>query len=171
MVKLEDIKKMRQKLGLSQTELARRAGVTQAHIAKIESGKVDPRFSTVSKIFGCLNIEQQETCEKYMTPGIIEVSLNSSISDAAKIMRKRGISQIPVYKGKQIVGLLTERDLILNSGKENLKVKEIMEDMPPTVAKYTPVDSIRELLLEFPAVIVMDEGKAIGIITKSDLIK
>jgi len=61
-VELSEIKRLRQKVGLSQTALAKKAGVSQAHIAKIESGKVDPRFSTVEKILQCLKEEEKDHC-------------------------------------------------------------------------------------------------------------
>ncbi|MCK4313359.1 helix-turn-helix domain-containing protein, partial [Candidatus Bathyarchaeota archaeon] len=44
------LKKLRIKAGLTQKRLAELAGVSQAHIAKIEQGKVDPRLSTVNKV-------------------------------------------------------------------------------------------------------------------------
>jgi predicted transcriptional regulator len=46
-----------------------------------------------------------------------------------------------------------------------------MGDPPPTVSKNTSADTVKELLLEFPAVVVVDRDKAVGILTKSDLIK
>ena len=63
---ISDIKRLRIKVGLSQTALAKKAGVSQAHIAKIESGKVDPRFSTVDRIFRCLKEEEKDHCRKYI---------------------------------------------------------------------------------------------------------
>jgi predicted transcriptional regulator len=53
-LKHEEIRAMRMKLGLTQTQLAQLAGVTQAYIAKIEAGKADPRVSTLEKILAAL---------------------------------------------------------------------------------------------------------------------
>ena len=55
MIDLSEIRKLRLGMHLTQKALAESAGITQAHIAKIESGKVDPRYSTVRKIYSCLN--------------------------------------------------------------------------------------------------------------------
>ena len=52
---LEKIKYMRQKLGLSQTELANIAGVSQSLITKIERGKIEPSYTLVKKIFSVLD--------------------------------------------------------------------------------------------------------------------
>ncbi len=40
--------------GLSQAQLARRAGTTQAAISRIERGEVSPTFTTLRSLFGAL---------------------------------------------------------------------------------------------------------------------
>jgi predicted transcriptional regulator len=159
-MELSEIRKLRQKAGMSQTELARKAGVSQAHIAKIESGRVDPRFSTVERILRCLQEEEKDPCSKYMTRTIYGMQSSDTIRAAGRLMGQRGVSQLVVFRGEAIVGLLTEEDLL-----------RFMGDPPPTVSGGTSSDIIRELLLEFPAVVVVDQERAVGILTKSDLIK
>lgn len=169
---LSEIKKLRQKVGISQTALAKKAGVSQAHIAKIESGKVDPRFSTVEKILRCLKEEEKDYCAKYMTATIFGIQASDTVSAAARLMRERGVSQIVVFKGENIVGLITEEDLLRFEGDPlSTSATDVMSDPPPTVSKNTSSDTVREMLLEFPAIVVMDRGDAVGILTKSDLIK
>ena len=55
------IRLLRTYLRMTQTELARRANITQANLAAIESGKADPRLSTLRRIYeglGCrLSVE------------------------------------------------------------------------------------------------------------------
>jgi len=168
---LSDIRRLRIKVGLSQTALAKKAGISQAHIAKIESGKVDPRFSTVQKIFRCLKEEEKDYCSNYMTPNIIGVEHDESISSAAKIMHDKKISQVVVFRGRSIIGILTDEGLLRFSGNRTANVSEAMSDPPPKVSKTTSADTVKDLLLEFPAVMVMEQDDAVGIITRSDLIK
>lgn len=55
------IKKLRIKLGLSQENLARRAGVSNNTIINIESGKQqNPTVSTIKKIANALNVSVDE---------------------------------------------------------------------------------------------------------------
>jgi predicted transcriptional regulator len=51
---LEEIKKLRRKLGIGQKELAGLANVSQSLIAKIESKKIEPTYNKVRKIFDIL---------------------------------------------------------------------------------------------------------------------
>ena len=46
----KQLKKIRVQLGITQSELAKAAGVSQSLIAKLESGLVDPSFSTMKAI-------------------------------------------------------------------------------------------------------------------------
>lgn len=48
------IRALRAELYMTQTQLAKRAGITQSHLARIEAGKVDPQLSTLRKIFSAL---------------------------------------------------------------------------------------------------------------------
>jgi ribosome-binding protein aMBF1 (putative translation factor) len=45
------VRELREKTGITQTELARRIGSTQPVIARLEAGGVDPRLSTVQRVF------------------------------------------------------------------------------------------------------------------------
>ena len=45
------IRLLRQYLRMTQAELAKRANITQANLAAIESGKVDPRVGTLGRIY------------------------------------------------------------------------------------------------------------------------
>lgn len=171
-MELSEIRRLRQKAGMSQTELAQKAGVSQAHIAKIESGKVDPRYSTVERILRCLKEEQKDHCSKYMTETLFSVQTDDTVDMVAKIMGERGVSQLLVFRGESIVGMITEEDLLRFKGDPgDTPAGEVMSEPPPTVSRSTSSDTVKELLLEFPAVVVVDRDRAVGILTKSDLIK
>ena len=47
----------RKKANLSQRELGRRAGVTQASIARIEGGDTSPRFDTLDRLLSACGFE------------------------------------------------------------------------------------------------------------------
>jgi predicted transcriptional regulator len=171
---LDEVKKVRKKLGMTQTELAKRANVSQSLIAKIESGRIDPTFTKTKKIFEALSdLEKKEEVKaaQIMNSKIIDISPDSSIKDAIGKMKKSNISQLPVIEHHKLIGLVSESTILdaLIDGKAKL-VRDIMQEAPPIVAKNTGIQVISSLLRHFPMVIVAEEGKLVGLITKADLI-
>ena len=171
---LSEIKQIRKSLGLTQSELAKKANVSQSLIAKIESGKIDPTFTKTKKIFETLNyMEKKEEikAEEVMNAKIISVSPKDDIKDSISKMKKFGISQMPVIDEHKAIGLISESTLLdalmTNKGK---KVEDIMEEAPPTVSKTASIRVISSLLHHYPMVLVSDSGKLIGLITKADLL-
>ena len=171
---LEEVKKIRKKLGLTQTGLANRAGVSQSLIAKIESNRIDPTYTKTKKIFAALSeLEKKEEikAEQLMTGKIIEIDLSASIKEAIDKMKKHLISQLPVMDNNKLVGLISEStilDALLNS--KGKSVKDIMQEAPPIVSKTTSIQVVSSLLKHYPMVLVSEKGCLVGLITKSDLL-
>ena len=176
---LERIKQMRHKLGLTQTQLARLAGVSQSLITKIERGKIEPSYSIAKKIFTLLEEElakkQKEIIAKNIcTKGIASIKPDGTIDQVIKLMKKLAISQIPVIKDNFIVGSISEETIINNYDKitnANIKVEQIMDEPFPTISENTHISLIRDILKTYHAVIVTKQGKPTGIISKADLLK
>lgn len=166
------IKKMRTDAGLTQSELAKLVKVSQAHIAKIENNKVDPRLSTVNKILNVLSTKTKRLCGHIMTEKIFTVNKEDGVKEGIRIMQVRDISQLPVVDDGNIVGVLTEWDIMNHLDDLNEKtVSQTMGEPLPQVAFSTPVESVQSLFEIYPAIIVTKKGKPAGIITKSDLIR
>jgi len=102
------LKKLRREAGLTQKKLAERVGVSQAHIAKIEQGKVDPRLSTVNRILQVLTVTKQNRCKDIMTKGVLFAKPNDTILGGSDVMMRHAISQMPVLRGNKVVGTVTE---------------------------------------------------------------
>ena len=60
------IRQMRMNLGWSQSRLANEIGTTQAHIARIESGKSDVQMGTLIRIAAALGVNAKEVCAAYL---------------------------------------------------------------------------------------------------------
>ncbi len=179
-----DLKKRRVELGLTQKELAKLAGVSQPLIARIESGDIDPRLSTIKKIFDALeSVEVKRpkiAARDVMTSPVIMVAPDDTIEKAVEIMAKYALSQLPVVEKGVPVGSISEGTIVRYSlssdfkdlkGISSMQVKEIMEESFPTVAPATDLSIISRLLESNHAVLVLEKGRVAGVITKHDIMK
>lgn len=177
---IESIKQKRQKLNLTQKELAKITRVSQSLIAKLEKGAIEPSYSIIKKIFIELNNlenKNQKKCFEIMTTKVITINFSQKISKAIELMKQYNISQIPVKKNNQIIGVIYENTILskLNDKKDyseliNLKVGDIIKESLPTVDKNTLVINIIPIIKETSAILITDKNKIKGIISKSDLL-
>ena len=174
-----EIKQMRLKAGLTQETLAKKAGVSQGMVARIENGDVDPRASTLNKILSAIESTSAEAkkAKDVMISPVKSIPAGSMISEAIELMKENAISQLPVVKIGVPVGMLTEQDITREIEKQsdpsNLKrvaVDKIMRESPPIVSKNADLRSVLPLLEFNTAVFVMEKTKLIGIISRSDIL-
>jgi predicted transcriptional regulator len=169
----EYIKKLRLERRLSQTELAKFADVSQAHVAKIESGKVDPRLSTVNKILLVLSEKEKvsKCCENIMSR-VIFVRPDTPVKKVITIMKTSGFSQMPVIQNGKQLGGISEETLLHNIDRklDKLQARDIVDKPFPIVDVSEATDMLPSLLEAHPAVLVAERGRITGIITKSDLL-
>jgi len=173
-IEVKDIKNIRKKLGLTQKQLADHAQVSQSLIAKIEAGLLDPTYSNAQKIFNALNElskKQEAKAKDLMSNRIISVHQNDDIKEAIDKMKKFNISQMPVIDDHKSIGFISE-SIILEAmlAKKGKKIVDIMADAPPVVSKNTSISVVSDLLKFYSLVLVSDDGKLKGVVTKSDLL-
>jgi predicted transcriptional regulator len=178
---LEEIAQKRRLLGLKQAELAKLAGVSQSLIAKLESGKIDSSYTKVKTIFEALERLEVQTkiqAGKVLHNEVVGVQKNEPVSKVVQLMKSCGYSQLPVFDGKQAVGSISEKTILnqILAGKDlaqiaKLPTEEVMEEAFPQVDEDAPLSLISNLLQVYSAVLVSNKGRAVGIITKADLLR
>ena len=160
---------------MTQTELAIEVGVTQPYIARIESGTLDPKLSIANRIVEVLMSRRgkSKSCADIMTLNPITIDARKTVSDAVGLMRANSFSQLPVLRGTQIIGIVTEQDVIRNlrHNLHEISVQAILDsEGVPLVNEATSVESILPLFDTYQSVLVQDQGRLRGIITRSDLL-
>lgn len=177
MQSINQIKRMRQKFNLTQKDLAKKAGVSQSLIAKIEAEKLDPTYSKAQSIFQALEeIEKKQelTAKDIMIKNVLFIHVKEPVINIVKLMKKKGISQVPVLQRERVVGIITENTILnlLSENPESLqkaKAADIMEEAPPIISTSTRIQSILQLLKDEQVLLVSQKGEIKGLITKSDL--
>lgn len=171
----EDLREKRQSLGMTQSEIADRAGVSQPLIARIENGDVDPRLSTVSRIVEVFETAEEDTvtAEDLMSDEVVTVSPDDTVRDAVETMQEAQFSQLPVVEDGVPVGSTSDATVArARSDTEDLphaRVGDIMGESFPTVSSGADITTVSRLLNHSSAVLVTREGRLVGIITDADL--
>lgn len=174
----EDLRAKRQQLGLTQSALGDMAGISQSMVARIESGEVDPTFSTLRSIVEALNQLERRVVKvgEVMTRDVTNVGPSASVREAVEGMREQGFSQVPVLQDGVPVGSLTEERLVEALNEEgrgdlgNEPVSSVMAAPFPAVDPEEPVEVAVRMLEDRAAVLVMEAGRVTGVVTKSDLL-
>jgi len=116
------------------------------------------------------------------TPQIVVVSRNDTVRVAIDTMQRYGISQIPVVANgtaasvADIVGSVRERTMLDRVFREpalvDATVERVMEAPFPVVQANEDVERLyAELAGDVPALLAVDEGRPVSVITKADLLE
>lgn len=179
----EDIRRIRKSSGLTQQDVAEKAEVSQALIARIEAGTVDPRLSTIRKILKVINDYRPKDINaiEIAVPKVITIQDTTTVKEASELLFTKGFSQLPVCDATgTIIGAIKDSTItknIIDKGTSvlTLPVRQILnrEDALPMLPISASLKSVEDLLIHHghAAVLLMEEGKAAGIITKADVIK
>lgn len=109
-------------------------------------------------------------------PLVVSVSPDDALSDAVELLRRYGISQMPVMQNGQIVGSLTENHLLryLASGEEltHTSVRDLQGPPFSTVPSDALAQEAYTLFSAGHTAVAVFTGDALeGIVTKSDLLE
>ncbi len=183
----EELQELRKKAGMTQAKLADLVGISQSLVARIEKGQVNPSIITLKKILEIIESHQpsQSSIQELLKwkghtsklHPLIWVSPDDKVRRAIIIMKRYGISQLPVIKGNNSVGSINEgtiiRKLMITDSMTvfALSVHEIMDEPFPTIELNESVESaFSKIASGIEAILVVEKGRPVGIITKIDII-
>jgi acetoin utilization protein AcuB len=109
-----------------------------------------------------------------MTKEPITVEPDDLLIRAAHKMQSGGFHRVPVVSEGRLVGIVSERDLREHRGQlEHTKINGAMTENPLTVTPATTLEEAAQILLErqIGGLPVLVEGRLVGIITTSDILK
>ncbi|AZI57384.1 cystathionine beta-synthase [Nakamurella antarctica] len=136
--------------------------------------------------YGFLNEHVAETADTVLKsksgslPALVHTHPGETVRDAVHILHEYGVSQMPVVNAEppvmagEVVGSVTERDLLtaLFTGKASMtdSVKLHMGPAFPLIGAGMGVAEVRAALENTDALMVIDDGKPVGVLTRADLL-
>jgi cystathionine beta-synthase len=113
-------------------------------------------------------------------PTFVHSHPTETVRDAIDILREYGVSQMPVVRAEppvmaaEVVGSVSERGLLealfAHRARPADAVSTVMEASLPVLGATEPVSRAVEVLVAGDALLVLDDGKPTGVLTRQDLL-
>lgn len=113
-------------------------------------------------------------------PALVHTHPQETVRDAISILHEYGVSQMPVVGPEppvvigEVAGSVSERELLsaVYEGRASLTdpVSQHMEPSLPLLGSGESLDDAQELLSANDAVLVIEDGKPLGVLTRHDLL-
>lgn len=116
--------------------------------------------------------------DRYMTTGPYSIGHDQKLSQAHRLMREHAIRHLPVMRGDDLAGVLSDRDLHLietlrDVDPEKVLVEEAMSDVVYKVSPKAPLDEVVGEMArhKYGCAVVVDHGKVVGVFTTIDALR
>ncbi|WP_016935233.1 pyridoxal-phosphate dependent enzyme, partial [Rhodococcus sp. R1101] len=113
-------------------------------------------------------------------PDLVHTHPSETVRDAIEILREYGVSQMPVVGAEppvtagEVAGSVSERELLsaVFEGRANLAdpVEKHMSPPLPNIGVGESIDAATKAFGDTDALMVIDDGKPVGVITRHDLL-
>jgi acetoin utilization protein AcuB len=116
------------------------------------------------------------TVQKYMTTSPHTVGSDQTLAHAHKLLKELEVRHLPVLRGGELVGMITERDLALVETLRDVDpsvilVEDAMSQGVYTVSPDAPIDEVVTEMAskKYGSAVVMQNHKVVGIFTTVDV--
>jgi len=171
---LDEIHLVKGKHNITSSQLAKKSGISLSTMSKLEHKKYKPTYELLCKVYNTLYDIVLETVKAkkvsdIMVKDVETVTMMTPISEASKKMKEKGFSQLPLLnRDGELKGMVTERSLLDHPDAQ--VCGDAVDYNYAIVEPDTDKESVLQLAKNTQAVIVMKDGKIVGIATKADFI-
>lgn len=115
------------------------------------------------------------TIAEIMTEDCKTITPNDSIRDAAALMKDNDIGFVPVVEGRKLIGVVTDRDLVIRgyaNGREgSSSVRDVLSTNVRTVTSDMSVDEAATIMADnqIRRLPIVDGGELRGVVSIGDL--
>lgn len=116
-----------------------------------------------------------KTIRDIMSTDCVTVNLQDNIYEIAVKMKQNDIGFIPVVEGDKLIGVVTDRDLVVRGYADkhsgSSAVKDVMSEDVTTITPDMSVDEAAKLMAsnKIRRLPVVDNGKLVGVVAIADL--
>ncbi|MBC8062033.1 MAG: CBS domain-containing protein [Clostridiaceae bacterium] len=114
--------------------------------------------------------------KELMTKSVATLNENDTVEQAARLMKEHNIGSIPICKGEQVIGIITDRDIALRSVAEgeNFKsqsVRTIMTSNPVLGHPEMDVQDATRVMSErqIRRLPIVDNNNLVGMVSLGDI--
>jgi len=106
----------------------------------------------------------------YMTTDVVNVEIPGNRDDVLKILKRTGISGVPVIKNKKIVGIITRKDLLRKPEETQLGL--LMTSKPIVIEPDMDIREAAGMLVSrrIRRLPVVEDGHLIGLLSVADVV-
>lgn len=120
-------------------------------------------------------VRPKQRAEEIMTRHVVTVRQDQTIKEAAELLDRYQVSSLPVEQNGFLLGIL-HRHVIERSLHHGLQERQVHEFMNPGIVFVTPDEPIEQVLrvtveARQRLIPVIDQGKLVGVISRSDLLE
>ena len=110
----------------------------------------------------------------YMTKGIVNCDINDEISTIAEIMDSNNIGFVPVLEEDEIIGVITDRDIVIGPVMDNITTIE--DFINKNIISIDENENVTEALLlmkekKVKRLLVTSKEKYVGVLSIFDLLE
>ena len=123
-------------------------------------------------------VRQYPEVREHMTPSPLVIGPTSSLSKAVKLMRDNHVRHLPVVHGGRVVGVLSQRDILIMESlpgvnPTEVRVEEAMVHEVFTVSPDAPLGEVIETMIDrkLGSTIVCEGERVLGVFTTIDALR
>ncbi|RXZ77038.1 CBS domain-containing protein [Paenibacillaceae bacterium] len=116
-----------------------------------------------------------KTVEELMTADCVTASMNDNVYELAVLMKEHDIGMVPIVDGKKLVGVVTDRDLVIRGYAEkqpgSCAVSEVITTDAQTIEPETSVHEAARIMADHQIrrLPVTRDGELVGVVAIGDL--
>jgi len=116
------------------------------------------------------------TVRDSMTANPKAIATDQPVVEAAKLMATENVGSLPVVEGEELVGIVTDRDLVIQVvarglDPQSIRVSDVYTEKPVVATPDEPLDQALQRMAEEQVrrLPVVSDGQLVGILAQADV--